>query len=128
MKLIYFRGWLLLGGILLATVWWLSLTPSPPSANFPYADKVGHLLIYTIQMVWATWLWPYRRWLPALSLCVMGAMLEVLQGMTGYRTFEFADMAANTTGVLLGWTLAYTPLSRGLAVVDGALARHLGQH
>jgi len=127
MQLVYYRGWLILGGILLVAVWWLSLRPSPPSIDLPYGDKLGHLTIYTIQMIWAAWLWPRQRWLPALSLCVMGAILEVLQGMSGYRTFEYADMAANAAGVLLGWTLALMPFSLGLLTLDMALARRFGR-
>ena len=30
----------------------------------------------------------------------MGIALEFLQGMTGYRTFDVLDMAANAAGVL----------------------------
>jgi VanZ family protein len=33
--------------------------------------------------------------------------LEFLQGYTG-RYFEYADMVANTTGVVLGLSLSYT--------------------
>ena len=40
----------------------------------------------------------------------MGVALEFLQGMTDYRTFEIADMIANTIGAVLGWGLAQTPL------------------
>ena len=36
----------------------------------------------------------------------MGIGIEFLQRMTGYRTFDVYDMAANATGVLLGWAAA----------------------
>jgi hypothetical protein len=32
----------------------------------------------------------------------MGVALDVLQGQTGYRSFELADMAANALGVAAG--------------------------
>jgi VanZ family protein len=76
-------------------------------------------------MIWAIWLCPRRHWLSALALCIMGGILEILQEMTGYRTFEFADMVADSIGVLLGWILAYTPLSMGLQKLDAALAHRL---
>ncbi len=40
----------------------------------------------------------------------MGVVLEFLQGLTDYRTFEIADMVANAMGAALGWGLAQTPL------------------
>jgi glycopeptide antibiotics resistance protein len=35
----------------------------------------------------------------------MGVGLEFLQGAVGYRSYEIADMYANTLGVALGWAL-----------------------
>ena len=51
-------------------------------------------------------------WFPLL-----GVSMEYLQRMTGYRTFEYGDMAANTVGVLCALLAAQTPLARGLAVM-----------
>ena len=36
----------------------------------------------------------------------MGIALEFVQGALGYRSFELADMAANTLGVAAGWIAA----------------------
>jgi VanZ family protein len=44
----------------------------------------------------------------ASVLIVMGVTMEFLQDMTGYRSFEYADMLANATGVGLGWVWAGT--------------------
>jgi VanZ family protein len=41
---------------------------------------------------------------------VLGAALEVLQGMTPTRTPDFADLAADTLGVLVGLALSTTVL------------------
>ena len=38
----------------------------------------------------------------------MGIALEFVQGWLGYRSFEVADMVANTIGVLLGLVIAST--------------------
>jgi glycopeptide antibiotics resistance protein len=46
-----------------------------------------------------------RRLAYALGFTLMGVTLEFLQGMTGYRSFEVLDMAANTGGVALGWLI-----------------------
>jgi hypothetical protein len=43
--------------------------------------------------------------------------------MSGYRTFEYADMGANAAGVLCALLLAQTPLSRCLTVVERSLVR-----
>jgi glycopeptide antibiotics resistance protein len=42
----------------------------------------------------------------------MGVAIEYLQRETAYRTFDYADMLANATGVMLGWTWARTGLGR----------------
>ena len=36
----------------------------------------------------------------------MGVLIEFLQGWTGWRTFDVADMVANTLGALSGWLVA----------------------
>jgi len=41
-----------------------------------------------------------RRLGHAAGFIAMGIALEFLQGMTGYRTFDVLDMAANAAGVL----------------------------
>ena len=38
-----------------------------------------------------------------LGFVALGVLLEFIQGTLGYRSFEVADMVANTLGVLLGW-------------------------
>jgi hypothetical protein len=42
----------------------------------------------------------------------LGVCIEILQGMGGYRYFEYADMLANSGGVLMGWGLAHTRMGR----------------
>ena len=39
---------------------------------------------------------------------LLGAALEIAQSATDTRSFEFADMAANSLGVLLGWGISAT--------------------
>ncbi|MBA4382695.1 MAG: hypothetical protein C0406_09035, partial [Sideroxydans sp.] len=46
------------------------------------------------------------------AFVVMGVGIEILQGLSGYRYFEYADMLANTTGVLIGFGLAHTWMGR----------------
>ena len=84
---------------------WLSLTPAPPKVDLEHGDKLGHLAAYGSLMLWFALLYR-RRIFYALGFTAMGVGLEYLQGWTGYRSFEVADMVANTFGVALGWSAA----------------------
>ena len=53
----------------------------------------------------------------------MGISLEYVQGLTGYRGFEYSDMLINAVGVELGLLLSYTPLQNALARVEMLLLR-----
>ena len=44
----------------------------------------------------------------AAGFIAMGIALEFVQGWLGYRSFEVADMAANSIGVVAGWGIAAT--------------------
>ena len=100
--------WLSVGWIIALTIVWLSLTPSPPSVGFEYSDKLGHFVAYGALMYWFCQLYASRtaRLGYAIGFAAMGVALEFIQGALGYRTFEMADMIANTLGVLLGWAVA----------------------
>lgn len=89
---------------------WLSLTPSPPVPGFTYGDKLGHLLAYAGLMFWFCVLYraPRPRIAYALLWIALGVALEFAQAATGTRSFELADMGANTLGVLAGAAAART--------------------
>lgn len=105
------RPALLAGGWLYAAaIVFLSLTPRPPDPGFEYGDKLGHLLAYALLMFWFCWLYRTRQSRIAYGIgwVALGVGLEFAQGMTATRSFEFADMAANSLGVLLGWGISAT--------------------
>lgn len=113
--------WLASGWLWIVTVCYLSLMPHPPQpVSFPGADKIEHACAYVSLMWWFCQLYAARpaRIRLALAFVAMGAGIEVLQGMSGYRYFEYADMLANTTGVLIGWGLAQTALGRVLPLIE----------
>ena len=109
---------------MVGVVVYLSLTPSVPKIPpLPAGDKIGHLLAYTILMLWFGFI--YLRGSAYLGLGIglilMGLILEVIQGCVGYRSFDYFDMFANTLGVLSGWLLAGTRLASTLLYVEGRL-------
>ena len=121
--------WLLISWALIATVLFLSLTPSPPEVlTFAFSDKLEHLFAYSVLMGWLGQLYASTRQqiLLAVGFCLMGVALEFVQGWGGHRFFDVADMAANTLGVLLGWWLTRTLFAGILRRVDRSISRLLG--
>ena len=98
--------WLAIGCLLIAMVIWLSLTPDPVSIPvIDVSDKLQHAFAYAVLMGWFGQLYqrPMMRLGYAFSFVLMGVVLEFAQGLSGQRTYELADMLANTSGVLLAW-------------------------
>ncbi len=114
--------WLSLGWLLVGAVIYLSLTPRlPPEAlRFLNADKIGHLLAYAILMAWFCQLfWHMNERLKlGLAFATMGIALEFVQGLIGYRYFDYADMLANVLGVVAGWMLIKTRFRYSLSWLD----------
>ncbi len=106
----WFDFWFWLGVGFVIVVFYQSLSPSPiKSPGFEGGDKLGHLLIYFCLMSWFVQLYQRSLHLRLLIIFIaLGVLLEILQGQTGYRMFEYADMLANTLGALLAWGLAAT--------------------
>ena len=96
------------GWLIVAVIAWLSLTPSPPTLDFQWGDKLGHLAAYGGLMFWFSRLYTSQRSRLAFALAwvAMGIGLEFTQGALGYRAYEMLDMVANTLGVLAGWAIA----------------------
>jgi VanZ family protein len=94
------------GWLWAAAIVWLSLTPSPPQVDLTQGDKLGHFAAYGSLTLWFAVLYPARAIAYGAAFVALGVALEFAQGMTGYRTFDVLDMAANTLGVLAGWGCA----------------------
>jgi hypothetical protein len=120
----YRKAWVAIGLAFVALVVYLSLTHNPvptPDVGF----KLGHVAAYAWLMFWFSQIHRGTRARVALGLAftAMGAVLEYVQGTTGYRTFAYSDMRDNAAGVVAGLVVALTPLGRVLPLVDRALAR-----
>jgi len=107
--------WLALGWLWVAIVFYLSLMPHPPQPlAFDGVDKLEHTAAYICLMLWFSQLIVQKqpRMYLMAAFVTMGVCIEILQGLSGYRYFEYADMLANTTGVLIGFGLAHTRMGR----------------
>jgi VanZ family protein len=100
-------GWAYAGAII-----YLSLTSLPHSGlEVPHVDKVLHFGAYFCLAAWFSMVVESRaRWRAhAVFFALMGAGLEVAQGLGGLRQAEIADGLANLAGVLsAGWTRQWT--------------------
>ncbi len=67
------------------------------------SDKWQHLLAYGV-LSWLACKAANRsqRALWLLGTAMVGVIIELLQGLTGYRFFEWGDLLANGVGILLG--------------------------
>ena len=75
-----------------------------PNLGIVWSDKLLHLAAYAFLMTWFVQLNPPARYaLLALGFASLGVGLELLQGLTRYRSMEVFDMAANALGVVMGW-------------------------
>lgn len=111
--------WLAIGWLIVAIVIVLSLTPHPPKMDFSGSDKIGHFLSYAILMGWFMQIYTrpaYPRL--AVAFIALGIGIELVQRETGFRSFEYLDMAADTAGVCIAWLLGQTVFARGLELIE----------
>lgn len=104
---------------------YISLTSKPPTIpQFRFADKLGHLLGYATLTGWFVQLYAEKtsQIFIVIAFCLLGIGIEFAQGYGGVRMFEYADMAANALGALIGWWLSRTLFAGTLLNVDQFLA------
>ena len=103
---------LTLGFLLMALIVYLSLTCSLFVTNFigqlPSGYEIGHIVSYAILMLFFSYTLPKEanRLKLGLVFIGIGVGLEFLQELTPDRAFEFQDIAANTSGVIIGGLLS----------------------
>ena len=68
-------------------------------------DKVFHILGFAWLTYFALRAFSERVGFIIVGLFLYGLLIEALQGITGYRTAEGADVIANTIGILFGYGL-----------------------
>ncbi len=119
------RGWISFGWMLVLLVVYLSVAPSLPRVSVEHADKYSHVLAYGTLMCWFAQAFPAlpQRAHIAIDLVLLGVCLELVQRWSGTRSFEIADMIANTCGVALGWALAPPRTPNVLAALERRYGR-----
>ena len=101
------RLWLGCGWLGLAIVLWGTLTPEPPSLpqfGIPQFDKLEHFIAFLMLTSWFTAAFPEGRrplWI-AVIYAVLGGVIELVQGWSGFRDAEWFDWAADCVGVAAG--------------------------
>ncbi len=117
--------WLSIGYMLVALVVYLSLTSHPVEVDIEidYLDKIFHTLAYFSLMFWFTQIYhdKFWRYSYAIFFVLLGIGMEYLQSFDPERFYEFADMLANTAGVVLALLLASTPAKNILLQIDNRL-------
>ncbi len=124
MTLRYHRYWLIIGWMLIAAVIFLSVTAHPPKLlSVKGFDKVEHFASYFVLMGWFVQLYRThkQRLLYALLFIGQGMALEVVQGMSRWRTFDYWDAAANSAGIILAWWWSFRGLDRLLPALERRL-------
>ena len=100
--------WLVPGWALVLCIVFLSVAPISIETGVEQGDKLSHAFAYGTLMVWFANLYGRLtgRRMFAAGFVTRGIALEFLQGWTGYRAFEVADMGADAAGVAAGWACA----------------------
>ena len=89
--------------ILISAFTFLGLTPSPENSVPMFNDKLMHCSGYFaagISISFAVPRWSFFQ--RASSLIIYSVGIEIAQHFMPPRTFDFFDICANSTGVLLG--------------------------
>ena len=106
--------WLVVGYLLVSFVVYLSVTSKPPDPDIdiPFIDKFFHALAYFTLMAWFSQIYHIKkqRLFYAVAFILMGVLMEVIQSFDPARSYEIADMVANTAGVLIAIVLSRSVL------------------
>jgi VanZ family protein len=93
------------GAALLAVAWTSLLPPEDLPQDVAVSDKAIHALGYACLGALAV-LSSLRWWTAVITVVAFGLLLEMAQGLSGYRSFEWADLVADAGGAALGAGLA----------------------
>jgi VanZ family protein len=72
---------------------------------FDWWDKGQHVFAFVVLSVGALLVWPGASGRVVISMIAYGAVIELAQWAVGWRFAEWADLAADTVGVVGAWLL-----------------------
>lgn len=83
----------------------LVLALMPPVPHMPTTgwDKANHLLAFAVLAWLGSHAYPQRLALVLSGLLAYGALIEILQSFTTYRSTDWHDLLADGLGLVLGW-------------------------
>lgn len=120
----YRNAWMICGIIYTLMIILGSLIKVPAvDVGIQYNDKLIHFMAYFILAGWFMQLYQQqstRMQIVLLSLG-LGLLLELMQGIISYRSFEWIDALANTLGALSAYLLSGTVFSSMLKFFDHKL-------
>jgi VanZ family protein len=101
-KIWYFIGW----GLVVLIVY-LSIMPMPVDLGVQNSDKLSHFAAYFVLMWWFAQILPQPRYFSLALKCIgLGVGMEIVQAFTEGRYSEFADVLANSAGVLVACSVS----------------------
>lgn len=103
------RCWQLLLAVLVAMVCFLAFAPHPPDEASLGWDKLNHAVAFAVLALVGRFGFPATRGQAlgvALGLLAFGVLIELVQGLVPGRSSEWADLAADSLGIVAGMGLA----------------------
>ncbi|GAB3682912.1 VanZ family protein [Salinisphaera aquimarina] len=118
-ELALLRFWLSVGFLGCGIVLYGCLMPSPPQVlSGTYADKIEHFGAYAVLGTWFAGILAPHYLRVFLGLLAFGVLIEILQGLTGYRDAQVGDAVADGLGAMVGIGLARLGAMRWLGYID----------
>lgn len=66
-------------------------------------DKIDHVLAFFVLAILGCRGYSRYIFFAMLGLVFFGGLIEILQSFTSYRSAEWADLAADIAGLVVGW-------------------------
>jgi VanZ family protein len=87
----------------------LALLPGLVIPSNYFADKILHLCICILLLIWAFFIFKTPKSILLItSLLLVGSLgVEIIQSAIPGRSMSFDDVVANLTGISLGWLIGH---------------------
>ncbi len=111
--------WHLIGAMMVVFIVYTALAPHPMlTMSGKWSDKIYHFSGYFGVMAWYAQ-FVKQRVMTIILLLLLGISLEFAQMLVNTRSFEWADMLANVSGVVIAAILIRGVLAKLLCFVEG---------